>query len=139
MRKSVIFSLLLMLVLMLAACGGGAATPVNTGETGGTEVEAETEPEVVAPVDVAIVGLDIKYEPAEVTVKAGQPVNLTLDNKGALEHNLTWDEGTELFLTTMGGEAATGEITFDTAGEYGFHCTVAGHKEAGMVGKLIVQ
>lgn len=139
MRKSIILSLLVMLALTLAACGGGAATPTNTGETGGTDTTTEEAPEAVEPADVTVVGLDIKYEPAEVTVKAGQPVNLTLDNQGALEHNLTWDENTELFLTTMAGESATGEITFDTAGTYGFHCTVAGHKEAGMVGTITVE
>ena len=36
------------------------------------------------------------------------------------------------------GDSLNVEFTPSTPGEYEFFCTVAGHKEAGMVGTLIV-
>lgn len=135
MRKFRVVVLLATLILLLAACGGGdagsgASAPV--GESG----DAAAPP---AAQDITILGKDIAYEPTEISGEVGQPLNITLENTGALEHNITWEESDELFIDTQAGESADGTITFDEAGEYGFYCSVAGHREAGMVGTVTIQ
>ncbi len=144
MRRVTWLSLLLLLMLTLAACGGG-------GDTGGSQAPAdeaapsesageEAADEAPAAEDVTVLGLDtLKYEPAELTAAAGQTLNITLDNEGVLEHNITWEEGDVLLVAAPPSESATASYTFDEAGTYNFYCSVLGHKEAGMVGSVTVQ
>lgn len=144
------FAVIMLLVLgtlVLAACSsqGSATTP----------------PE---PVDVTLTTTDIAYDKNRIEVVAGRPVSLTLHNTGALEHDFSIVEMPhtgEVASTEMDDEMAghdmsnmpemdihvaaptdqsnTIEFTPTTPGEYEYYCTVAGHKEAGMVGMLVVQ
>lgn len=113
-----------------------------------------------APQVINVAVSRMQYQPASLEVAAGQPVRLTLTNGDALEHDFSITEfpidGT---VQTMGhgghdmadageplalhvGAAANGsgtiEFTPSQPGTYEFFCTVAGHKEAGMVGSLVV-
>jgi len=120
MKRYKIFTLLATLFLLLAACGG-----------------ADSAPE---PKEVVFEGPnELKFVPDHATGNVGQELNITLKNTGALEHNFVWDDTGEEVIATKAGEEASTTRTFDTAGEYGFHCTVPGHKEAGMVGKVVVE
>lgn len=105
--------------------------------------------------------LAISYEPDTVTVKAGEVVELTVENTLDILHDLTIDEMDADVFTgevaghghgDMGGGAddaalhvgleAAGSSTVrfraHEPGEYTFYCTVPGHREAGMTGTLIV-
>ncbi len=62
----------------------------------------------------------MKYQPATLEVMAGQPVRLTR-------------------MAALMGQTNTIEFTPTKPGTYEFFCTVAGHKEAGMVGTLVVK
>jgi len=69
----------------------------------------------------------------------GARVRVTLDNtKGTLKHNI---KQTDLNIDTAveAGQKATFEFTPTKAGTFDFVCDVPGHKEAGMVGKIVVQ
>lgn len=108
------------LVVGLAACGGG-------GPAGGAG-------------EVKVVGEDYKFTPAEVRVKAGQPVTIVLENKGRVEHD--WAiEALKVAMNPIPRPGQTGRASFtpSQAGTFEIICTVAGHKELGMVGKLIVE
>ena len=130
------------IVLILAACGNGAAATTSSGVT----VEAS----------------DFRFTPATIEVKAGQPVKLTLRNRGAVEHdfsvmqiqvansseashsgaghdmsNMTMQP--DLHTVAAPGQTSTLEFTPSKAGVYEFQCTVAGHKDAGMSGRLVVK
>ena len=43
-----------------------------------------------------------------------------------------------LLVAARGGETATGGFTAPDPGSYTYDCTVAGHRDAGMEGKLVV-
>ena len=99
---------------------------------------------------------DFKYDPQSWTVPAGAEVTLTLTNDGSVQHEwLLLDSGITItppfdeeavkdsILVDQdvdAGAAATIVFTAPTAaGEYEVVCGIAGHIEAGMTGKLIVQ
>ncbi len=106
---------------------------------------------------------EFAYTPSVVTVSAGQEVTLTIYNEGAIEHdfvigkipassiqgNMESHDGHmandmgemnyDLHISVPVGESAILKFTPTEAGTYEFLCTVAGHKEAGMTGVLIVE
>ena len=95
----------------------------------------------------------------------GQPVKVTLQNEGVLEHDFSImeiphtgevmaeemheEEGDhdmssmemdpEVHVAAGTGSNHSVEFTPSEAGEYEYFCTVEGHKEAGMVGTLVVK
>ena len=69
---------------------------------------------------------------------AGKPVTLVLDNKGALEHDV-FLPALDVHVRADPRKSGQRTLTFDQAGTYEFECSLPGHKEAGMKGKLMVQ
>jgi uncharacterized cupredoxin-like copper-binding protein len=139
MRKGQLGGLLAAAGWMLAACTGA-----GSGD-GAQHLNVEAH--------------DLAFSPTRLEVRAGEPVVLTLQNNGALEHDFSVLEmplegaaeasggsdhghgGAEapvLHVSALGGQSATLEFTASTPGIYEFWCTVAGHKEAGMAGTLVV-
>ena len=108
------------LALALVGCGGGAAGP--------------------AAVTLTVSGSEFAFDPTQLTVEAGQDVTVNFMNTGSIEHNwVVLDANGDIStgLVAAGGE---GSVTFsvDQAGDYTIICDVAGHREAGMEGTLIV-
>jgi len=144
-------STLLVLLLLGAACTG--APPASP-----TDAERATEVEVTAT--------EFKLEPNLITIAAGRPVRLTFINKGAIEHD--WEaEGlraTDVRVVSAPPNLGKGmadevrekgergiphpmagpgqqmviEFTPLVPGSYAIACELPGHKEAGMVAKLVV-
>jgi uncharacterized cupredoxin-like copper-binding protein len=117
----------LLLGALLTACGGGGAG--GTSGTGGLIMEMG----------------DLYYKPDTLTAKPGQTLQITLDNRGSLEHNFVLydlDGQTVLFEKDAIQPGQKVNISLkvpEKPGAYEYVCTVPGHKEGGMVGKLIVQ
>jgi uncharacterized cupredoxin-like copper-binding protein len=89
-----------------------------------------------AAVAVDVVSQDIFFEPSEVTIPANTDVTVNLPNEGAAPHNFSIDA---LGIDVDMAPGATEQVVINApAGEYEFYCNVPGHKEAGMVGTLIV-
>lgn len=103
----------------LAACGGGA-TPTP------------------AAVEVTLTATEFAYDPSAVEVAAGSEVKFTLANKGTLEHDITIDSLSYVLYAAVGESPSSMTPTL-AAGTYEFHCSIPGHKEAGMVGTLTVK
>lgn len=118
--KYLILLLSLLAALTLAACGGGSSGASNAEKV--TVTAQDT----------------FKYDPATLTAKVGQPVEVTLDNKGNLEHSFVIDELGVKIGPIQGGQKGNASFTPSQAGTYTFYCAVAGHKEAGMTGTLTV-
>lgn len=141
MKRWLVFIAVLGLALWLTACAApeGAPAPVYQ--------------------EVTVEAVDIAYQPARLEVTAGQPVRLTLINSGALEHDFsiqriaveavrdsnagghTDHAGATGDLHTSAPPGGRSELVFTPteAGTYQFYCTVAGHKDAGAVGTLVVR
>jgi uncharacterized cupredoxin-like copper-binding protein len=82
-----------------------------------------------------VTSYDIYFEPKEVTIPAATDIKFILPNAGAAPHNFAIDA---LNISQDQAPGETHEVTINApAGEYEFYCNVPGHKEAGMVGKLI--
>jgi uncharacterized cupredoxin-like copper-binding protein len=115
------------------------------------------------PQAVTLTAEAMKYSPAIVEVTAGVPIELTLINVDALEHDFSildipvtsvseadkmsaehamemGETAIEPVLHVAAQAGATNHLSFTPTmpNRYEFYCTVAGHKEAGMVGTLIV-
>jgi uncharacterized cupredoxin-like copper-binding protein len=112
------------------AASAPAATP---GAEGGTPTTNTT---TTTAVTFAVVAQDIFFEPKEVTIPADTDVTVNLPNEGAAPHNFSIDA---LGIDVDIAPGATEQVVINApAGEYEFYCNVPGHKEAGMVGTLIV-
>ncbi len=91
---------------------------------------------------LAVKGLDLRFEPTTLTAKAGQPIQITLDNGGQVQHDLTLTltGAPQVQILALPGQKATSQpFTIDNPGSYPFVCTQPGHQEAGMKGTLLVQ
>lgn len=89
--------------------------------------------------NVTITLTSFKFDPATINATAGQKINLTLKNTDALEH--TWViQNTNIKLRVPGKQTITQTIAVPaTPGTYAIECDVPGHKDAGMVGQLVVK
>lgn len=136
------------LAVSVLAVGGAGACGDDDDDTGASAQEVRV-----------VMSDTLRFEPAEVRVKAGQPVVVVLDNsKGSALHDFTIDDipvtgvhGEDGAEHGMGGDEAAvhmalapgkkDEMRFvaTEAGEYEYYCTVPGHAEGGMKGTLIVE
>ena len=88
--------------------------------------------------DITVVTSEFKFNPDTITVRAGQRVRVTLDNKGTLKHDFHQPD-LNLHAEVDAGKKTTFEFTPTRTGTFDLTCDVPGHKDAGMVGRLIVQ
>lgn len=147
--KKVWFVAVCLMTVLMAACGSSSESSSTTD---------------LPTAEFTIVATDIAYDTDQLEVAAGQPIAITFKNDGFLEHDfsimeiehsgevMSHDEGgmdghdmghmSDIpdvhVAAAMNGGSSSLEFTPSEPGEYEFFCTVAGHKEAGMVGKLIV-
>ena len=133
-----LFTLALILTLTLASCGGAASNST-------------------APKTVTLTLNEFQFQPAEITANVGQPIKLVLKNNGTVLHDFVSTDAmvevieehgaehdmagmqTNMHAAIEAGQQSTLEFKATQPGTYTFYCTIAGHREAGMEGKLIVK
>jgi plastocyanin len=93
------------LVTLLSACGGGSNSPTGPMDTGGNTVT---------------VGNNF-FSPVDLSVAAGTTVTWNWA-AGAVEHNVTFDDGQHSATQSSGSYPRT----FSAAGSYPYHCTIHG-------------
>jgi uncharacterized cupredoxin-like copper-binding protein len=104
---------------------------------------------------------DFTYAPSSITIPVRQPVILTINNTGLVEHDFVvekidvtdvqvQDDSTgghhmhgdapayDLHVSTGAGQTNVLQFTALEPGTYRVFCSVEGHIEAGMLGELIV-
>ena len=144
---------------------GHELAKVTPRHDGGHHDAALTHEREAAEGRVFAITLDAEewlFEPAVLEVPVGHRVELSLVNHGMVEHDVEvigvpvedievigavegherlggghHDEGV-IAAHADPGTTATVVFTVTKVGEYEFACTIPGHKEAGMVGKLVV-
>ena len=93
----------------------------------------------VAPQKVTLIAKEFSYTPDKITVKAGRPVQILLDNKGLIEHDFVLDQFKVRTNLIKPGKSGSVTFTPKVKGKFEFYCSVPGHKEAGMKGTLVVE
>jgi nitrite reductase (NO-forming) len=88
--------------------------------------------------EVRVVMTDFKFSPQRIEIPAGRKVEFKLTNNGRVEHDITAD-GIGFHAHVMSAERLALESGPFTPGEYDIFCSVVGHREAGMVGKIVVK
>ena len=146
MRRSIMLFLALVATsgLVLAACGD-TDDPTDTAGTATTESAGghadgdhdETSPVADGAREIEVTASSFEFEPDEITVTAGEDVAIVLTSTDLL-HDFTVD-GLDVHVAADADETVTGGLRADEPGEYTYYCTVAGHREAGMEGTLIVE
>lgn len=108
------------------------------------QAQAQAAPAAQAATEVKVVATELKFAPPTIQAKVGQPIKIVLDNKGAIEHDIAFPTvkadkpGASLKAVARAGQTATLEFTPTAKGSYEYICTIPGHKEAGMKGKINV-
>jgi uncharacterized cupredoxin-like copper-binding protein len=76
-----------------------------------------------------------------IAVKAGERLELLLENVGDVPHDFTLSDGTAqpIKIEAVGGQTARGTLEIDNPGTYQFVCSQPAHALAGMRGTIIVQ
>ena len=155
------------LSVALTLCMLGTAALAHTGQSHAKKTAAvkkeQTEWGIAGDAKAGIRTVEFKmtdnmrFTPDKLEVKHGQTVRLVFKNSGALMHEFVLGTTKELaahaalmvkFPTMEHDEpymahvapGKTGEIvwTFNRAGDFDFACLIAGHYQAGMVGKVRV-
>jgi uncharacterized cupredoxin-like copper-binding protein len=107
----------------------GAELPLATGAT--------TPPATAAAsTTVTVKATEFKYALSKTKVARGT-VTFKIKNAGHLKHDFKI-AGKKSKMLSPGG-STTLKVTFSKAGRYSYLCTVPGHAQAGMKGKLTVK
>jgi nitrite reductase (NO-forming) len=125
------------IVAFAFACVPSAMTPAVPA-TGPARPAAPSASVQRARADLRVTATEFAFSRPTLQVEPGQAVHLTLENRGSIEHNLHVD-GSSAALDARAGQSAAADLSFDQPGEFTFFCSIPGHKEAGMQGKLIVR
>lgn len=145
-------ALALALVLVVAACSGTGSTPSPSVTAG----SSSPLPGAAAQrIEVKLTD-SFTMEPAEMTVRRGQPVTFVVINTGAIEHEFyLGDEAaqgeqeqmmasgqmahdTAESMSLKPGETKELTYTFDSAGQTLAGCHVAGHYAGGMKASISI-
>ncbi len=147
------------LLFATAALSIGLAVAAGCASNGGSSAGGSSASRVTVAVS------EFAFKPAALTLKVGQRYTVRLQNQGQVLHDWTVDaipardvtmgasdehsmtgmrakaaaaEATQLHIAADRGKSAEVSFTPTQAGDYVFYCTVPGHREAGMQGKLVV-
>lgn len=96
------------------------------------------------PGPATIVFEEMRFVPNRLDATVGEPLRVTLVNKGQQRHDLNFPSlhmpglvGVQAILEP--GETGAITLTFDQAGTHTFQCSLPGHAVAGMTGAVFVQ
>jgi plastocyanin len=131
MKHSLVIGFIALLPV-LGACSPSTATKPSDGAASGS---ATTQQLTVKALD------SMKFDPPTLTAKAGQPIQVTLDNTGQTLHDFSIAEGVSQPVkdTAQPGQKAVTTFTIDKPGTYTYFCSQPGHEQAGMKGTLTIQ
>ena len=87
---------------------------------------------------VAITAQDVRFSPADVTVRAGEVVVVTFTNDDPMFHDWEVEGVANVDAGARPGQTQRLRFVLDRPGTYVIRCTVEGHAAAGMTGTLTV-
>lgn len=131
------------LVGLLATASFAIATSTKPGKHEGEEATEATEaPASGEGSTVALAAApsgELRFDKKEISAKAGK-VTIDIDNPSDIPHNVAIEgDGEQLAVSDTVTKAKANATATLEAGTYTFYCAVAGHRQAGMEGKLTVE
>jgi uncharacterized cupredoxin-like copper-binding protein len=124
----------------LAALAGWSVGAILIGTLIAATPKAGTSvgisPETLAGLP-ALAAQNVKFDQAELHAKVGETVALRLDNRDNMSHSFDID-AFNLHVPLSAGQRGAAVFKPTQAGTYTFYCSLPGHREAGMVGTLVV-
>lgn len=123
---------LLPLTTLLAVVAGGC---------GGDDDEPGRKVTVASGTPLPVVADEYSYDPETIVLTGGGELEVELENRGVLAHNLrVFDGGSDIggTGTFTGGKTRAATVELDP-GDYELVCTVGSHADLGMTGKLTVR
>ncbi len=103
----------------------------------GTALAADRAINASLPV-LEVTARNVRFEPADATVTAGQWTVLRFRNEDGIVHDWMVDGVPNLEVGARPGQTATLRFVLDTPGTYMVMCSIEGHADAGMTGVLTV-
>jgi uncharacterized cupredoxin-like copper-binding protein len=135
-----ITAVLVLVAISMAVVTSGGSTEKATAQpvtqagreaasgSGSSSLKQEADPEG-----------QLRFTRKDLSAKAGT-VTISFANASPLPHNVTIAQGTTVLGATPTFQGGTKTLTLKLApGTYTFYCSVPGHRQAGMEGKLTVQ
>jgi plastocyanin len=80
---------------------------------------------------------EFAFSPTELRMSAGVTTNVEFQNEGSIFHTFTVTD-LNLELAANGGQTISGALRAVRAGTYEFICSVPGHAQSGMRGRIVV-
>lgn len=149
-RRTIAIAALTAGSLLLAACGDDddqTATDMpamnddagmdDDGHGGGHDDDEENSPVADGARQIEVTATDFAFDPGDITVEAGEDLAIVLTSEDLL-HDFTIDE-LDAHVAANRGETEEGGFTANDPGRYTYYCTVAGHRDAGMEGTVVVE
>lgn len=87
---------------------------------------------------IVIEAREFAFGPGAVTISSAGPTTIELDDTGIVPHNLTVD-ALGIQIVAAAGRSTSATFQDLAPGTYEFYCSISGHRQAGMVGTLIVR
>ncbi len=122
----------------LAACGGTETGGLAEVDLTAQIVDQEVVDGETAATVIEVGATEFAFAPMDLVLEPGSTVTVQLRNDGAVVHNFEMPE-LGVFVEAVPG--VTQEVTFAVPtdpGEVSFWCNVAGHREFGMEGTVII-
>ena len=116
-------------VLLVGGCGGAVSEAPKAGPP------TSTGSPTAAGVVLNVTGSEYSFAPSALKASAG-PTTIRFTNGGAMEHDLVID-ALNVHLNAKPGETAEATVTL-RPGTYEAYCSIPGHSQSGMQGKLTV-
>ena len=91
---------------------------------------------------VEVTAREFRFEPDEIQAKPGETLKIVFKNGGQIAHNFTLEGLNAATPTIQPGETATLTVTLPDdpkAFPIEYFCSVPGHREAGMVGHIVLE
>lgn len=132
------------LLVLLALAGMGAIGGWGTAAPGWMMGWGRNAPAGSAAAPIAgarqlpLFLVDFGFQPGELRVQAGTPTNLELVNTGRILHDLTIP-ALGIRAVVQPGQRLRVGLPAASGGMYEFFCSIPGHREAGMIGRLMIE
>ena len=115
-----------------AAPGAAATSPHSTA----SHAHSAGDDHGAAAPRFNVRGAGLRFDPAELRVRRGEPTVVQLTAVDG-EHDFRVD-AVGAHIHALPGRPAAAQLTFARTGTFEYYCSIAGHREGGMTGKLIV-